>query len=529
MSGFNSMTMACLVASMMAISAAVAESPQLPVDLAPDIAPPATAPVKIERPKAHAFVAPVVPAESASAVPAGTEAGFSTNSPFTTALASPAATSTALALPQSLTYSGGSVAFYLADTGSNKAFEALISNTSNTSSAIYGQTSGSGAGVTGYTTGTSGVAGKFGIRNPASAQPAISANTVGTGPAVLGTITTTDSSYPAIYGQNITSSGYGVGVEGEGNEYGVYGVSPNGYAVYGASTNGYGVLGYSDNGTAVLAESEAGYGLYAYSTSSDGIYAYSGSATGVNVYSGGTYGVYAVAATGVGLYASSSGYGHGITAHSASGIGLYASSDTNYAIVGQSKNTFAVIGEDSGSGIGVYGSSATGYAGEFNGKVGATSYITLSDRNAKTHIKPIDNKTILERVDKLPITSWDFKTDPNKRHVGPMAQDFHAAFGLDGDDDKHINLTDIAGVSLAAIQELSREMKVKDQQMGAKDEEIGRLKSQLIAQGNTIAELKSMAESFSSRMAVLEARRGTAATQTVSLKKETGARPGAAD
>jgi hypothetical protein len=522
MRGFNSMMMACVVASMMAISAAVAESPQQPVDPAPDIAPPATEPVKIERPKAHAFVAPVVPAESASAVPAGTDAGFSTNSAFTTALASPAATSTALTLPQALTYSGGSVAFYLTDTGTNKAFEALISNTSNTSSAIYGQTSGSGAGVTGYNTGTGGVAGKFGIRNAASAQPAVSATTEGTGPAVLGTITTTDSSYPAIYGQNTTSTGYGVGVEGEGNEYGVYGVSPNGYAVYGSATNGYGVLGYSENGTGALAESDAGYGLYAYSSSSDGIYAYSGSATGVSVYSGGTYGVYAVAATGVGLYASSSGSGHGITAHSARGIGLYASSDTNYAIVGQSKNTFAVIGEDSGSGIGVYGSSATGYAGEFNGKVGATSYITLSDRNAKTRIKPIDNKAILERVDALPITSWDFKTDPNKRHVGPMAQDFHAAFGLDGDDDKHINLTDIAGVSLAAIQELSREMKLKDG-------EIQQLNEQLSAQKNTIAELKSMAESFAARVALLEQRRGMAATQTVSLKKDASASPGAVD
>jgi hypothetical protein len=522
MKRFNSMMMACVVASMMAISAAVAESPQQPVDPAPDIARPTTAPVKIERPKAHAFVAPMVPAESASAVPAGTEAGFSTNSPFTTALASPAATSTALTLPQSLTYSGGSVAFFLTDTGSNKAFEALISNNSNTSSAIYGQTSGSGAGVTGYTTGTSGVAGKFGIRNPASAQPAISANTVGTGPAVLGTITTTDSSYPAIYGQNIASSGYGVGVEGEGNEYGVYGSSPSGYAVYGVSTDGYGMLGYSENGTAVLAESEAGYGLYAYSNGSDGIYAYSGSSIGLNVSSNGPYGVYAASAAGVGLYASSSGGGHGITAHSASGIGLYASSDSGYGIWGQSKNTYGVIGEDSGTGIGVYGKSATGYAGYFAGKVAATEYDTVSDRNAKNHIKPIDSKAILERIDALPIASWDFKTDPSRRHIGPMAQDFHAAFGLDGDDDKHINLTDISGVSLAAIQELSREMKLKD-------EEIEQLKDQLIAQKNTIVELKSMAESFLSRMVVLEEQRGMASTQTVSFKKEAGARPGAGD
>ncbi len=37
------------------------------------------------------------------------------------------------------------------------------------------------------------------------------------------------------------------------------------------------------------------------------------------------------------------------------------------------------------------------------------------------------------------------------RHVGPMAQDFHAAFGL-GDSDKSIGMQDIEGVALAAIQ-----------------------------------------------------------------------------
>ena len=40
------------------------------------------------------------------------------------------------------------------------------------------------------------------------------------------------------------------------------------------------------------------------------------------------------------------------------------------------------------------------------------------------------------------------------RHMGPMAQDFHAAFGL-GHDDKTISMLDAQGVALAAIQGLN--------------------------------------------------------------------------
>ena len=28
----------------------------------------------------------------------------------------------------------------------------------------------------------------------------------------------------------------------------------------------------------------------------------------------------------------------------------------------------------------------------------------------------------------LPITEWNFKSDAGSRHIGPTAQDFHAAF-----------------------------------------------------------------------------------------------------
>lgn len=46
-----------------------------------------------------------------------------------------------------------------------------------------------------------------------------------------------------------------------------------------------------------------------------------------------------------------------------------------------------------------------------------------------------------------------------------MAQDFHAAFGLGGGDDKHINVGDEGGVALAAIQGLDRKLEAENAEL----------------------------------------------------------------
>jgi hypothetical protein len=100
--------------------------------------------------------------------------------------------------------------------------------------------------------------------------------------------------------------------------------------------------------------------------------------------------------------------------------------------------------------------------GIFKGDVTATSFIQSSDRHLKDNVEPLDSREVLVKVMKLPISSWNLKTGKTKdRHVGPMAQDFYAAFGL-GPDERHITPLDAAGVALAAIQEIVR---VKDAQI----------------------------------------------------------------
>ena len=85
-----------------------------------------------------------------------------------------------------------------------------------------------------------------------------------------------------------------------------------------------------------------------------------------------------------------------------------------------------------------------------------------SDRTTKTDVVDVRPEEVLAKVVSLPISTWHYKGDDTSvQHLGPMAQDFAAAFGL-GQDDRHIAPLDAAGVSLAAIQALHREVSEKD-------------------------------------------------------------------
>ncbi len=102
-----------------------------------------------------------------------------------------------------------------------------------------------------------------------------------------------------------------------------------------------------------------------------------------------------------------------------------------------------------------------------------------SDRNSKKNFTPVDQKDILAKVADLPITAWQYKREPDSvRHIGPVAQDFYAAFGLGGSD-KHIGTVDIDGVALAAIQGLHKLVQEKDGRIDALHEEIASMSERL--------------------------------------------------
>jgi hypothetical protein len=87
---------------------------------------------------------------------------------------------------------------------------------------------------------------------------------------------------------------------------------------------------------------------------------------------------------------------------------------------------------------------------------------------------PTGEREILERVAALPLSVWTYGFDDvSVRHLGPMAQDFAAAFGL-GSSDRRIDLVDANGVALAAIKALNQ--RVVDLQA-----EVAQLRSRLEA------------------------------------------------
>ena len=78
-----------------------------------------------------------------------------------------------------------------------------------------------------------------------------------------------------------------------------------------------------------------------------------------------------------------------------------------------------------------------------------------SDRDTKESLVSVDGDAVLDKVSRLRVTRWNYRDQPNVQHIGPMAQDFHAAFGV-GHDERVITAVDANGVALAAIQALHR-------------------------------------------------------------------------
>jgi hypothetical protein len=87
-----------------------------------------------------------------------------------------------------------------------------------------------------------------------------------------------------------------------------------------------------------------------------------------------------------------------------------------------------------------------------------------SSRDIKTGFAALDPKDVLARVTALPVSQWSYKTDAGVSHIGPMAEDFHQAFGL-GADDKHIAPSDQAGVALLAVKGLNEVVQEKDKEI----------------------------------------------------------------
>lgn len=118
---------------------------------------------------------------------------------------------------------------------------------------------------------------------------------------------------------------------------------------------------------------------------------------------------------------------------------------------------------------------------EANGNLRVNGTLSqLSSRAAKTGFVDIDPGAVLDAVASLPISFWSYlHQDSGIRHVGPTAEDFHAAFGL-GERPTEIATGDMAGVALAAIQALNQEVADRDRRIEDLEERLRRLEARLL-------------------------------------------------
>jgi hypothetical protein len=133
----------------------------------------------------------------------------------------------------------------------------------------------------------------------------------------------------------------------------------------------------------------------------------------------------------------------------------------------------------------------TGGSSGMHMSAGSSGWVANSDRNMKENFVPVDTRQVLDGVAAMPMTTWNYKTDPKAtRHLGPMAQDFWAAYRI-GEDDKHINEIDEQGVALAAIQGLNQKL---EQTVKEKDDQIVELRREMAELKATVRKVSEQVE-----------------------------------
>jgi hypothetical protein len=132
------------------------------------------------------------------------------------------------------------------------------------------------------------------------------------------------------------------------------------------------------------------------------------------------------------------------------------------------------------SNVGIGNANPTNKLMVVNARCDGSSWINASDRNLKQGFASVDAQAVLARVAALPVKTWSYKAQPEQKHLGPVAQDFHAAFGL-GADDVSIATVDESGVALAAIQGLNQKLNAKDAEIQELRARLEKLEQGLIA------------------------------------------------
>lgn len=123
---------------------------------------------------------------------------------------------------------------------------------------------------------------------------------------------------------------------------------------------------------------------------------------------------------------------------------------------------------------------------------GGTAWSAMSDRNAKKNFRAVDTVGVLDKLAAVPVSQWNYnwEQDDAVPNIGPMAQDFKAAF-FPGRDDKSITTLEFDGVALAAIQGLNEKVEVRS---ARSEEGIRKLRTENAELKRELAELKRLVQ-----------------------------------
>ena len=130
-----------------------------------------------------------------------------------------------------------------------------------------------------------------------------------------------------------------------------------------------------------------------------------------------------------------------------------------------------------GGGMKVYTESDTDEDTGAELPAGSGSWTSLSASAAKSNVSAVDPQQVLDGVEDLDVATWEYNSQEGVSHMGPMAEQFHDAFELGGDEER-IATVDADGVALAAIQGLSEKLDEKDDRIDAQDERIETLEAE---------------------------------------------------
>jgi hypothetical protein len=98
-------------------------------------------------------------------------------------------------------------------------------------------------------------------------------------------------------------------------------------------------------------------------------------------------------------------------------------------------------------------------------------WTNASSRAVKEGFAAVDPLDVLNRLLALPITTWRYIGSSEGLHLGPVAEDFQAAFGLAGDGTS-IATVDADGVAMAAIQGLNAKLEAENAALRAAQERL---------------------------------------------------------